>query len=833
MTNFKRRPIFSNITHPEKKVHIPDNLNDLLAEIDAWIRSQYDNNTANRQPKSRGVDLFNALLRYRKDNWNNLSTFLPILLQLDNKPYSLANHVMMEPLFSLNMPDQLVLKCGRQISKSSSFAATIVLHSIAIPGFDTLYVAPLQEHTRKFARNYLAPFLDTMTLQNLNTTGQSRAVLQRTLSNGSIIYCHYAYTSAERIRGVPVDKVVLDETVAGTCRVDTYSGPKFIFQIKVGDLLASFDSRGNICWDEVVSQEYHGFRACFRLTLDDGRYVEATSESWIRTNLGWMRVSQIIDYLYAEQQAGVEASRNNAREQANVGTLLSAVPEQPQVGTTQARHFEVPDLIRVRTHAHQEEEEQRLRGVLELFQYPLQSGLRLYRSPVLSICDLNTKDQIRLEAAEIISVEYTGFHHVYDIETRHNKSFLPNGIAVHNCQMMDWDLMPIIFETLSASRWFLKFYSGTPSTFDNTLERLWKQSSRAEWVIPCRSCRHNNYATIEDGVLDMIQNEGLCCVKCRAILNPGDDSCHWVHRVPEKFRHFQGYHVPQVILPMHYANPAKWADLLRKFREYPKFRFVNEVLGESYDIGSRPITLTDIKNASDLWPNTIHEARGHTGYYVQRILSVDWGGGGQSDISTTAIAIMGIKANKQIDVLYMERLERGLPQETEVQRVLELYKIFKCRKLVHDLAGARGQDVLLIHAGLPKTDIIPMWYVGGMTNTISMHKDAPHRSDVYYSLNKPTSIRLTCAAIRQRHIHFPSFDTSEPFTHDFLTFTEERREGINDKFVIVPEGNEPDDFLDAVTYGAMALWFMTRSFPDFAAGYGLSYSTKDISILQS
>jgi len=604
-SRIKERRYSTSITENTENHYQTRELNELLDDLESWTLSQTQENPKARRPRSEGVKLIRAILDRQPTGWKNISYFLPILLELDERPYSIVEHKMMEPMFSLAVPEETLLKSGRQVSKSTSFAASLAVRSKFIPHFDSLYVAPLQEHARKFSKNYLSPFINTLPGEKKGQSGQQRTILQKNLSNGSIIYCHYAHTSVERIRGVSVDSVILDEI-----------------------------------------------------------------------------------------------------------------------------------------------------------------------------------------------------------------------------QMMDFNLLPVIFEAMSHSKtWFTKYYCGTPLSLDNTIELLWKQSSQAEWAIPCKHCGHTNFPTLACGVMDMIQDDGLCCVKCNKLIDPGDDSCHWVHTVPERFHQFQGYHIPQVILTHHYSDPAKWSALIKKKRNYPVFSFVNEVLGESYDIGTRPITITDIKNASDLWPNVIRESRGRTGYYIQRVVSTDWGGGGQSDISTTAISVLGIKPTGQIDTLYMERLERGMAQESEVARVLELHKIYKCRKIVHDMAGARGHDVLMIHAGVDKRDLVNMWYVGGMHDTISLHRDAPHRSDVYYSLNKTTSIRLVCAAIRQGLIHFPEFGTSSEYTADFLTFTEERVAGINDSFLIVPSKTAPDDFLHSVVYGAMALWLMVDKFPDFAEGYGLSYES--------
>lgn len=56
--------------------------------------------------------------------------------------------------------------------------------------------------------------------------------------------------------------------------------------------------------------------------------------------------------------------------------------------------------------------------------------------------------------------------------------------VIDEVQDMDISFLPIIHETMSGSQdWGLIQYAGTPKTLDNTIEKLWTDSSMAEWMI--------------------------------------------------------------------------------------------------------------------------------------------------------------------------------------------------------------------------------------------------------------------------------------------------------------------------------------------------------------
>lgn len=150
---------------------------------------------------------------YSKGHMTNLAPVLPLLLKIKGKPFSLKNHFVLEPLFSMLMSKETIIKGGRQFGKSTTCAAQMVMRSACIPHFDTLYVAPRYEQTRLFSSSRVRPFLSPGSLLGklmTCTTGEG-SVLQRTMVNGSSLHFSFAYLDADRICGLSSSCAFLDE----------------------------------------------------------------------------------------------------------------------------------------------------------------------------------------------------------------------------------------------------------------------------------------------------------------------------------------------------------------------------------------------------------------------------------------------------------------------------------------------------------------------------------------------------------------------------------------------------------------------------------------------
>lgn len=554
----------------------------------------------------------------------SLEPMLPLLLNLDGAPYTLRDHYPFAPLFRAMMPKQVVLRTGRQVSKSTSMAAHSVITANAIPNFRKLHITPLYEQIRRFSNNYVRPFINNSPVRTAWCgTSTENSVLQRSFKNGSMMLFSFALLDADRIRGVSAHAVACDEF-----------------------------------------------------------------------------------------------------------------------------------------------------------------------------------------------------------------------------QDLDPDFIPIILETMGASTtWGLFQMAGTSKTLDNILEVMWKESSQAEWFIPCLSCNTWNIPALEFHAAAMIGPAhdaisetcpGTVCYKCRKPISPRHG--HWVHRFKDRRWLFPGYHVPQIIMPMHFAYPDKWSDLVRKQSGYNNTTeavFWNEVMGEAVDTGQKLLSETDLKAACLLpWTNNPKQPNPEIfpllKHYRMRMAAIDWGGGGEKGVSFTVITILGLRDNGQIDVLWGKRLLLGSDHLREAKECLHWINAFRCDMITHDYTGAgEVREAVMIQSGANIDRIMAVRLGrGAHQDMMVFRKGTPLNLRQHYQLDKPRSLMWTAQAIKLKRVQFFKWDKNGKddvgLISDFLALIEEKAETrlAGDVFTITRNPLLSDDFAQAVNIGCASIWHI-HGWPNFAQLLGV------------
>lgn len=421
-----------------------------------------------------------------------------------------------------------------------------------------------------------------------------------------------------------------------------------------------------------------------------------------------------------------------------------------------------------------------------------------------------------------------------------------NKVSYDEVQDIDKDHLPIIRETMSGSPFgTIEEYAGTAKGLENTIQKLWRDSSQAEWVMKCMKCGHWNVPALTHDLDDMIgpysedisyTNPGIICGKCKQPKSVFPQFGRWVHARPERRWDFAGYHVPQIIMPMHYASHEKWSMLLGKregLGNTPKNVYYNEVLGESYDMGSRIITLTDLERACVLpWTRTLSDAEANFSpdNYVMRVLACDWGGGGQDGMSYTVYAVMGMRVDGKLDVIFAYRSLTPHNHEREARLAIGLAYKFKCHAIAHDYTGAGAQrETFIVQAGFPLERVLPVAYVRvGATARIMQYKVGTKNSPrSHYQVDKTRSLLLTCNQIKCGWIRFFKDDyynaDDEGLVRDFLALVDEKVDSRlgKDVYTITRDPNLRDDFAQAVNIGACSLWNGTDKWPNVAKIAGM------------
>ena len=582
---------------------------------------------------SRGAAMADRLVALRqlveRGRLSTLEPLLPLCFTLQGKPYHLKDHFPFSPLFKTRMPKTIVVKSGRQVSKTVSQASQGVLLSNCIPFFRTLYIAPRYEQIRKFSNNVVRPFIELSPLRSLWTgTSVENSVLQRSFLNRSMMMFSFALLDADRIRGVSADALRIDEL-----------------------------------------------------------------------------------------------------------------------------------------------------------------------------------------------------------------------------QDMDPSHLPIIRETLSYSKYGLQALTGTPKSLDNPLEGIWQRSSQAEWVIPCVSCGTWNIPSREHHLDAMVgpwhsdiseKCPATVCHKCRRPIFPRHG--HWLHRYRERRHTMAGYHVPQIIMPLHYSTPSKWSELLAK-REgagnMTTASFYNEVMGESVDVGQKLINVTELKRAACLaWKNDPRaispEVLRRLKDYSMKVLSVDWGGGGESGTSFTTLVLLGYYPTGEIHALWGKRMVLSQEHLKEALEILHWMRVTQADFLAHDYTGAGVvRETVMAQAGFPLERVIPVQYVRAATKSLMTFVPAtPTHNRDYYRLDKTRSLLYMFTGLKLKRIKTFEYDFVDPdrpgLLHDLLSLVEEKSETrlAGDIYTITRNPMFPDDFAQALNVGCAVLWQSNNAWPDYAKAANVGRITR-------
>lgn len=414
------------------------------------------------------------------------------------------------------------------------------------------------------------------------------------------------------------------------------------------------------------------------------------------------------------------------------------------------------------------------------------------------------------------------------LDVARTRSYPNDLLVIDETQDFDIEHIPVIRETLTASKWRLELFTGTPLSRDGTLEQLWEESSQCELVIKCTSCGFWNIPALEHHLVRMIgplrddiseRRPATVCAKCGVPINPRQGK--WVARHPDRHKFSAGYHVPQIIMPMHYANFSRWRELLDKQAgkgPTPLYRFINEVLGESYDESVAIITSKDLAAAAKLGENSIENALRRRPAYRYCALGVDWGGGGRSGLSLTTIAFAGLTASGNIEISFAERIVTETDPKSEARRIVHIFRQLMPTFIAHDYTGAGNvREAYLVEWGISEQQLAPMYFLGTSTNFMIVPTLMTAKNRTYYKMDKTKAYQFVCAAIKEGKILFfdGELDAGQKLLNDFLVLREERHytPSGRESYRIIKGKNACDDFAAATAMACVALWHATGMWP--------------------
>lgn len=378
-----------------------------------------------------------------------------------------------------------------------------------------------------------------------------------------------------------------------------------------------------------------------------------------------------------------------------------------------------------------------------------------------------------------------------------------NNIFADEVQDLIRDLMPVIEETASHHKDTVFIYSGTPKTFDNTIEYYWSQlSTQNEWVVPCERHGTPKDPSSWHWVVFMPNNlgkNGPICDKCGGPLRPDHPMADWVQMKPGA--QFEGFRICRLMVPWYVSDPKMWARIAHAKESYTYAKFMNEVMALSYDNGTKPLTRQEIvKCCDDRYLMNEEELLKYASSH-SLFGGIDWGTGEGS--SYTLITIGGyVRDDTNFQILFAKRYEGHLADpDPQLRDIIRLIKKFRLKYVCTDMGMGFVQNKRLISIFGPKR-IHPIEYVPRQPAKLRYIK-ATHRYRAYRTLLMADLI----AAIKMRKIRFPKWSVfMRPYADDMVALTERysetTRQVIYDKIRGVP-----DDTFHSILYTLLASMF--------------------------
>jgi len=390
-------------------------------------------------------------------------------------------------------------------------------------------------------------------------------------------------------------------------------------------------------------------------------------------------------------------------------------------------------------------------------------------------------------------------------------------------QDMSLEAIPIIHETLGASDYAFKRYTGTAKTENNTLTTIFKRSSMCEWVTKCTGCGKYNIPIDFDSCMKMstVNPEGPGCMYCGTIIDMHTGK--WLAAKPQNKDHL-GFHLPQLIFPAR-NRPKKWKELVNKIvsGSYSINKVANEVFGVPSGVGGRIFNLQEAMRCCNPLRTQFDDKfppSGDPRKINLTVLGVDWSVSGSTN-SYTVATVLGYDYNGKMYVLYSQRMQ-GIDILQQVARVEQLYYQYNCSMLGSDRGvGVLQGQLFKQHIGEDKV---------AMVNYVSAKNQLRwDKQGLFFAADRTMSMDKVIIKAKMGMTKFetPSWELMSNFWDDALNVYEE--ESLSGKRLYRKEEDLCDDWLHSVVFGDIAYQVVRNEYvtlddvPSENKGFDLSH----------
>ena len=364
-------------------------------------------------------------------------------------------------------------------------------------------------------------------------------------------------------------------------------------------------------------------------------------------------------------------------------------------------------------------------------------------------------------------------------------------------------------ECLSAAKEPQFMYAGTSKTSMTTLEFFWGLSTKKEWIIKCDSCGKWNIPSVEN-----IKPKGLSCKNCDTLLDTYKGQWHSFYSEKKKEEDclYDGFHIPQIILPLHCKNPAKWAKVIEKQETYPDYKFDNEVMGNAAGEASQPITDEILKKACcPALIMTSNKTAANSQGAQHIVAGIDWGGGGQAGTSTTTLTVYAVYPEQEKCVnIYGKIYSAGEPT-AHVRDIGQTINRFGVTMCLGD-HGYGNYAMSQLREVSPGINIIPVMYTD-QAAPYKWHKDAGR-----YTVNRTVMIDSFLIDLKKGNVELMRWEDYQQFAPHLTCVSIESigEENGKGRRVWRRPPSKPDDYLHSSVFGWLGFRVLTGKI-DFTA----------------
>lgn len=139
------------------------------------------------------------------------SEFAEAYLEIKRRPFSFDGYQFFRRIYDTGARG-MVLKTARQVAKSTTIAAKMIMWACSIEAFNCLYVAPTENHISMFSKQKLTPLLASPFIRkhffSRNKVDQAFYKQFTTMSDITLRSC---FLDPESVRGISCDMIGIDE----------------------------------------------------------------------------------------------------------------------------------------------------------------------------------------------------------------------------------------------------------------------------------------------------------------------------------------------------------------------------------------------------------------------------------------------------------------------------------------------------------------------------------------------------------------------------------------------------------------------------------------------